>query len=384
MTGKVLVAGSGVIGLRTALELLRRKVPVALRSAHHPLHPSTCSMGAGGLWMPYSCDDPRVGGWAKTTLDELLLETMKAPSSNSRMSADGSDKGIEIVPAVYFHQDNHINGVDFNSHTLPDWTEDSRLNFQHMTVEMLHWQNLIHKLRIPPLEVLEEAGYKYCWMFQTPIVDCPRMLKHMLDEVINHELTDSVGSDVFDSMEDMLETARRIDCDAVINCTGMGAASICNDDQLIGARGVLHQYDRSTCARLFNCDDEDFKDAALFATDGAWGSDNEPCYLIPRGERLVVGGSNLSGDTELGIREEEKKKLVANAKLLGLDSDNAQYTSEWTGFRPYRSKVRLELDEKYTEDGMRVVHNYGHGGSGWTCFSGAAINAVELCLDNKQ
>ena len=105
---------------------------------------------------------------------------------------------------------------------------------------------------------------------------------------------------------------------------------------------------------------------------------------MPRGEKLLVGGSNLPDDTELGIREGEKKRLVDNAKILGLDSENVRYISEWTGFRPCRSKVRLELDEKYTKDGMKVIHNYGYGGSGWTCFSGAAIDAVDLCLSVKQ
>ena len=29
-------------------------------------------MGAGGLWMPFHCDDPRTGRWAAETLDELF------------------------------------------------------------------------------------------------------------------------------------------------------------------------------------------------------------------------------------------------------------------------------------------------------------------------
>ncbi|KAL9180132.1 hypothetical protein ACHAXT_008102 [Thalassiosira profunda] len=47
MPPKVLVVGSGVIGLRTALELVRREIAVCLVSPRHPLHPSTCSMGSG-------------------------------------------------------------------------------------------------------------------------------------------------------------------------------------------------------------------------------------------------------------------------------------------------------------------------------------------------
>ena len=53
------------------MELVRRKIPVVLRSQTHPLHPSVCSQGAGGLWMPFHCDDPRTDRWSIETLDEL-------------------------------------------------------------------------------------------------------------------------------------------------------------------------------------------------------------------------------------------------------------------------------------------------------------------------
>ena len=48
MASKVLVVGSGVIGLRTALELLRRNVSVCLVSPKSPTNVATTSMGAGG------------------------------------------------------------------------------------------------------------------------------------------------------------------------------------------------------------------------------------------------------------------------------------------------------------------------------------------------
>ena len=59
-------------GLQTAIELLKRNVKVLIRSSQPPIHPATCSSGAGGLWMPYKCDDPRVDRWAMDTLNDLL------------------------------------------------------------------------------------------------------------------------------------------------------------------------------------------------------------------------------------------------------------------------------------------------------------------------
>ena len=120
-------------GLRTALELLRRNVSVVLKSSRHPLSPISCSVGAGGLWMPYQCNDPRVSGWAMETLDELWKESA-APDST-----------VELVHAVMLKREHEGPNVqDFISKDykegqggdspLPEWTTDRRLDFQHLTV----------------------------------------------------------------------------------------------------------------------------------------------------------------------------------------------------------------------------------------------------------
>lgn len=49
------------------------------------------------------------------------------------------------------------------------------------------------------------------------------------------------------------------------------------------------------------------------------------------------------------------------------------------GLRPGREKVRLELETKRIDDKMvKIVHNYGHGGSGVTLSIGCAKDACDL------
>ena len=53
----------------------------------------------------------------------------------------------------------------------------------------------------------------------------------------------------------------------------------------------------------------------------------------------------------------------------------------WSGLRPQREGgVRLELELSEAGEGgpLQVVHNYGHGGSGWTVMAGAAREACAL------
>ena len=45
------------------------------------------------------------------------------------------------------------------------------------------------------------------------------------------------------------------------------------------------------------------------------------------------------------------------------------------GVRPCRDEVRLELEWK---EGHPIIHNYGHGGSGWTIVWGCADDVVHL------
>ena len=96
----------------------------------------------------------------------------------------------------------------------------------------------------------------------------------------------------------------------------------------------------------------------------------------------VVGGSYLEGDSEPGIRKAERDVLLKHAELLGIDTQKTQPIGEWTGFRPYRPTSRCEIDEKYDgiDQDVRIVHNYGYGGSGWTVYAGCAREAAELVL----
>ena len=136
-------------------------------------------MGAGGLWMPFHCDDKRTDRWALETLDELM-----------RMAKSTNNSLAEIVPTLLLKRDSsaatvedfashqyNMDGKSLQSNNIPDWTSDPRLEFQHLSTEMLSWQNNVHKLRIPNASTLLEAGYDYCWLFKPPVVDTARMLE---------------------------------------------------------------------------------------------------------------------------------------------------------------------------------------------------------------
>ena len=66
---------------------------------------------------------------------------------------------------------------------------------------------------------------------------------------------------------------------------------------------------------------------------------------------------------------------------MGIDIEKCKIDGEWTGFRPFRQTVRCEIEtnEAYS-NGVKVVHSYGYGGSGWTVYVGAAKECANLVL----
>ncbi|KAL7547464.1 hypothetical protein ACHAWF_010761 [Thalassiosira exigua] len=374
MASKVLVVGSGVIGLRTALELIRKKIHVCVVSPRHPLHPSTCSMGAGGLWMPFHCDDERTDRWSFETLSELT-ETSARPGSL-----------VEIVPKVSFQRSDNF--------PIPSWATDPKskdIAFQTLTLDDLYTKSKSEKFRLPPKVDIEGAGYTHAWTFQAPIVDSPRMLTQMLEEVTGSKYTDHINVETnkyYSTIGEMVEEATRLGCDGLVNCTGLGAKQICGDESMVGARGVLLHFDRGSVVWREQqgsvSQGEGIKESAVTVQEEPYGTETLPCYIIPRGSIIAVGGTYLEGDEECHIRISERERVTENAIRMGIDVDKSKPISTWVGFRPYRPTCRLEVDDTISPtSGVKVVHSYGYGGSGWTVFVGAARDAALLLTQSS-
>jgi D-amino-acid oxidase len=193
----------------------------------------------------------------------------------------------------------------------------------------------------------------------------------------------------YESVQHMVDDAVALGCDAVINATGLGAAKLCNDKQLVGARGILHHYDRETCVRKESIHEGEFgmmlNDAVIMTDEPPYGSETGPAYLIARGNIIVAGGCYLKDDPETDIRPEEHARLLRNADLLGIDTTKSKPIGEWTGFRPYRPTARCEIDKEFgVAENVKVIHSYGYGGSGWTVHVGAAKEATALLLSKDS
>jgi D-amino-acid oxidase len=146
--------------------------------------------------------------------------------------------------------------------------------------------------------------------------------------------------------------------DLVINCAGIGARELVEDADLEPHRGqvaIVPRIKGLSCAIV--CDD-----APLM-------------YAIPRMNDCVFGGTNHVSDN-LTADPATTSQIVAECSRV-LNIDKLPVLAERVGLRPFRkSGLRLERDR--LRDGRSVIHNYGHGGAGFTLSWGCAREVLDL------
>lgn len=134
----------------------------------------------------------------------------------------------------------------------------------------------------------------------------------------------------------------------VVNCTGLGSRELCNDAQLIPVKGQV--------ALLSPIQEMD-----IFL-------DNEkPLYIVPRRDAIIVGGTYEENIFTETTDENVLENILQNAYEVFPFLKNQHSLGSWAGLRPFRREVRVER-----EPGTNIIHNYGHGGSGFTLAFGSA------------
>jgi D-amino-acid oxidase len=106
-------------------------------------------------------------------------------------------------------------------------------------------------------------------------------------------------------------------------------------------------------------------------------SENALAYVLPRPDVTVLGGTAEEGDGDLTPRAETTRSILARTLKLAPELRDATYLGAAVGLRPARSEVRLEREG-------RVIHDYGHGGSGFTLSWGCAEEVARIALERPD
>ena len=279
----------------------------------------TTSGAAAAVWFPYHVEPAeRVIPLALETY-QVLLELASFPES-----------GVSIIESRQFLRTGEIE--------IPDWAIPLGAS-------------------VIPSEVQGSLeSFKSGFSLRVPLMDTTIYLDYLATRFRKGggEMYSNVR---FEKLEDVDRTF-----DLVINCAGIGARELVRDADLEPHRGQVAIVPKiESLSAAIVCDDEPLM------------------YAIPRANDCVFGGTNdLSNNSAPDTATTQR--IVAECSRV-LNIDKPRVLAERVGLRPFRrSGVRLERDR--LRDGRTVIHNYGHGGAGFTLSWGCAREVLEVAVSS--
>jgi D-amino-acid oxidase len=320
---RVAIVGAGVSGLTCGVLFAERGFRTAIFAKE--IGQQTTSGAAGAVWFPYDAEPAeKVIPWALATYEALI-----------DLNRD-SRSGVSMIEVRQFSRTGNIQ--------IPEWAVPLGAS-QLSTVATGLW---------PVRDRTQRGGYGFTSGFslRVPLMDTTIYLDYLADRFL------AAGGSItanahFQKLEDVDEQFG-----LVINCAGIGARELVRDVDVEPHRGqvaIVPKMEELSCAIV--CDD-----APLM-------------YAIPRTKDCLFGGTN-DVSSDLTADPATTNQIVAECSRV-LNIDTPSVLAERVGLRPFRkSGVRLERNR--LSDGRTVIHDYGHGGSGFTLSWGCASGVLEL------
>jgi D-amino-acid oxidase len=197
------------------------------------------------------------------------------------------------------------------------------------------------------------SGYAHGWVARVPFVRMPTYLAAL--EAWFQRLGGRFVQGHVRALEDLAPQ-----CDVAVNCVGLGARELCQDWRMRPIRGQIARLRNPGVERAL-LDDRTARAVA---------------YVIPFRDVVIAGGTAEEGVWSLGCDPLQEQDILAKAAALEPRLVGPEVVARAVGLRPGRDAVRLEEERL---GGLRVVHNYGHGGSGVTLSWGCA-DEVARCV----
>ena len=349
MNKSVAILGAGVSGLTCGVVLAERGNRTTIFAEE--FGQQTTSGAAAALWFPYDVEPAnKVIPWA--------LETFRTLIDLAR----NSNSGVSMIELRQFSRTGAIEipnwAESLGAHpVIPSPSTSLRAGFiENGTAgKAATWTGRPEAERTGS-ERTKSHEFTSGFAITVPLMDTTIYLDCLAKRLL------AAGGLIIENMH--FEKLEDVDpkYDLVINCAGIGARELIHDTDLEPHRGQVAIVPKiKDLPYAVVCDD-----APLM-------------YAIPRTNDCVFGGTNdLSYD--LVADSATTARIVAEcSRALKIEKPNV--LAKRVGLRPFRkSGVRVERDR--LRDGRTVIHNYGHGGSGFTLSWGCAEEVVHLATDS--
>jgi D-amino-acid oxidase len=315
---RIAVVGSGLVGLTCAYELGANDDVTVLHD--RDLLDSTSAI-ATAIWHLYLVDpdDEQNLRWSQITLEKLM-----------GLSDDVPEAGVELVDGIEIYRT--------SDPEVPPWA--------HIAIgfEMLSRDEIAS----------DYPGARWGYRIAAPAANMARYLP-WLEGACRRRGVEFERRHV----ESLAELGSY---DWIVNCAGLAAGSLVEDPELFPVRGhylVLEPDDKSPTRYI--------------------GDDQHPAgvaYVIPRDGELIVGGTAEADKNELTFDIDEEELRVRAGEFCAGDLANLKVKARVVGLRPARRSRRVKFGPD--PGAPRIVHNYGHGGSGFSLAWGCASEIAEI------
>ena len=275
----------------------------------------TVSANAAAIWFPYEARPiEKVLKWSNLSFQKF------------EELANISNSGVSMVPFKIIEP---VNETPYWLNALP---VESKIS--HHSIEIL------------------DAEYT-CYTYSIPLIETQIYLPFLLDTFLNSG--GKIHYKNITNIEDLCENL------LVINCSGLSSKELFNDNELYPIQGQTVKIEASegVIGVAFN----------EFPSD----TNNEITYIIPRTDCIVLGGSSFRNRDSKKIDDQLTKRIIDRCTLLEPTLKSKKIISAQVGLRPGRTQIRIEKDINAS-----VIHNYGHGGAGFTVSWGCATEVLDL------
>ncbi|KAK3597141.1 hypothetical protein CHS0354_038061 [Potamilus streckersoni] len=323
---QICVIGAGVIGLASALHIQEICPESEVTIIADKLSPNTTSDVSAGFWMPHligSTPHEKIRSWSQATWDHMtaLAYSKQASEVGACLVSGYLLSPVKLDPPLYW---------------------DQVLGFREVSQE----------------EMANFPGAKYGFFYTTVMIEVRRYLPWLMKR-----FKERGGNVQQKRISSLMELSNQYEI--VVNCSGVEARQLVGDQSVESIRGQIIRV-RAPWLKTFlmvTNENPDFLDA----------------YIFPGAQEVVLGGIEQVGDWDLQHRDVDREYLWKTCTRLLPCLQNAEMVKDWTGLRPARTSVRLEVEYLRLGDrSMTVVHCYGHGGSGVTLHWGCAKEVAEL------
>ncbi|MBI4429926.1 MAG: FAD-dependent oxidoreductase [Ignavibacteriales bacterium] len=214
------------------------------------------------------------------------------------------------------------------------------------------WKDVVRSFRRATKNELPER-YADAFVAEVPLIDTSLHLDYLLERI--KALGGTIELRNIESFSAITPKPR-----LVINCAGLGSRELAQDPSVFPIRGqvvIVKKPPVEVC----------YADVV---------GRHSLAYIVPRTSDCVLGGTSQENDWNLKPDELTAAEILQKCRIICPSLGNPEVLGHKVGLRPGRNEVRLELERISSE--CSVIHNYGHGGAGFTLCWGCADDVVAL------